>query len=97
MKEKEYKTDEMTLSKCIEQTSNEEKTTLENLKIELEEGVKRLKAQNELNQQLLEQSLQFVNLSLDMLLPEIDAFNYDRPNHEQDITGEKRSIFDSKA
>ena len=37
---KRNKTEEMTLSKCIEQTSNEEKTTLENLKIELEEGVK---------------------------------------------------------
>ena len=90
-------TGEITISKCIEQTSNNEKTTLENQQKALEAEVNKLKKQNELNQQLLEQSLQFVNLSLDMLSPEIDAFNYDHPDQEQEIARNNRSIFDSKA
>ena len=42
------------------------------------EKVAHLKKQNEFNQQLLKQSLSFVQLSLDLLSPEIDTYNYER-------------------
>ncbi|GLB60194.1 flagellar protein FlgN [Cytobacillus sp. NCCP-133] len=85
------------LSDSIMHSSIEEKQTLIDLKNDLTGQVNLLKQQNNLNQQLLEQSLQFVNMSLDMLLPAIDSFNYEPPNHLQDLSEDKRSIFDSKA
>lgn len=90
-------TDSLTITDCIKHVSVEDKKILERIKVELEDQVSTLKQKNDLNQQLLEQSLQFVNLSLDMLLPAIDSFNYERPNQAQDMSEDKRSIFDSKA
>lgn len=89
--------EKLTLTDCIEISSNEEKQILIEKKSDLAELVIRLKQQNSLNQQLLEQSLQFVNISLDMLLPAIDSFNYEHPNQTTAIGEDKRSIFDSKA
>ena len=89
--------DNLTISNCIKHSSIEDKEALERIKLELEDQVSTLKQKNELNQQLLKQSLQFVNISLDMLLPAIDSFNYERPNQAQDMSEDKRSIFDSKA
>ncbi|KAF0825032.1 flagellar protein FlgN [Cytobacillus firmus] len=85
------------LDDCISHSVSHEKEILLNLKNELQEQVDKLKQQNDLNQQLLEQSLQFVNMSLDLLMPSIDSFNYDHPGGAQDLAEEKRSIFDSKA
>jgi hypothetical protein len=64
--------------------------------IGLTEAVTELKTQEALNQQLLEQSMQFVQISLDMLAPSISSLNYGTPNqHEQ--RPQNRSLFDSKA
>lgn len=90
-------TDSLTITDCIKHASVEDKKIFERIKVELEDQVSTLKQKNDLNQQLLEQSLQFINLSLDMLLPAIDSFNYERPNQAQDMSEDKRSIFDSKA
>lgn len=53
-----------------------------------------LKHQERLNAELTKQSLQFINLSLDLLKPELANLNYggeEKPAHSN------RSIFDSKA
>ncbi len=55
----------------------------------------KLKEQNELNQQLLITSLQFVNLSLDLLRPQDRNYNYDKTNQEP--PKKMKSMFDSKA
>lgn len=57
--------------------------------------VETLKHQNDLNQQLTFQSLQFVNLTLDMLKPKPDQINYSR----SEIQGpsKDKTYFDSKA
>lgn len=56
-----------------------------------------LKQQEQLNQQLTQQSLQFVELSMDMLQPSMKNMNYGKPNAKGTDTGSKRSLFDSKA
>lgn len=87
-----------TISAIIEHAESHDKMELQKLKADLEEQVDALKRQNNLNQDLLEQSLQFVNLSLDLLIPDLDTFNYSSNNESnEDISQNKRSLFDSKA
>ncbi|MDQ0156924.1 flagellar protein FlgN [Robertmurraya andreesenii] len=86
------------LSAAIEIANELEKEALLQGKQELENNIKELSIQNQLNQQLLEQSLQFVNISLDLLQPDIDSYNYDRSeNGAQENRQQSRSLFDSKA
>lgn len=87
-----------TISAIIENAESHDKMKLQKVKADLEEQVDVLKRQNNLNQDLLEQSLQFVNLSLDLLIPDLDTFNYSSNNESnEDISQNKRSLFDSKA
>ncbi|HET7626969.1 MAG TPA: flagellar protein FlgN [Bacillales bacterium] len=65
---------------------------------DLTRSVNELKAQNRLNQQLIEQSLQFVNVTADLLQPGNEPVGYGKsrqtgPNQRQN----QRSVFDSKA
>ncbi|PXW93010.1 FlgN protein [Streptohalobacillus salinus] len=55
-----------------------------------------IKQQEDLNQQLLKQSLQFVQLQMDLVKPTIDSFNYGTQKQAHDPE-QKRSVFDSKA
>lgn len=90
--------DQPSLINAIEIATQSEKEALLKGKIDLENQIKELSMQNQLNQQLLEQSLQFINVSLDLLQPDIDSYNYDRAdNGSQDNRQQNRSLFDSKA
>ncbi|WP_409302839.1 flagellar protein FlgN [Peribacillus sp. SCS-155] len=84
-----------TITTVIELSSTSHAEDLDRLKEELIEEAAQLKEQNQLNQQLVYQSLQFINLSLDMLRPQSQTFNYGKP------AGQKRqpsnSMFDSRA
>ncbi|MEC0267587.1 MULTISPECIES: flagellar protein FlgN [Paenibacillus] len=75
----------------------EEKQLLMQAQQKLVETMKTLKAENEINQQLIEQSLSFINYTVDLVLgvPEDDVI-YQRPN--QVPYGAKRpGLFDTKA
>jgi flagellar biosynthesis/type III secretory pathway chaperone len=85
--------DERTLTTCISQTEGTERAILEKLRDDLTAVISELKNINLLNQQLTQQSLQFVNVMLDMLMPQPPEMNYGAPNKA--TTG--RSLFDSKA
>ena len=85
-----------TISECINFANPTEKQKLNQLKSELQTQIQALKDRNELNQQLIKQSLQLINLSLDLLMPEIDTYNYERPGQAYQYN-EGRSIFNSKA
>lgn len=85
-----------TLNELIPHVTNEEKEELVSLQKDLIEQIEILKKKNELNQQLIQDSLRFVNLSLDVLQPELDTGNYGRPNKDDDEPM-GRSLFDSKA
>ncbi|SDC38184.1 FlgN protein [Pelagirhabdus alkalitolerans] len=62
----------------------------------LAEVIVDLKAQENLNQDLLQQSLQFVQMNLDMIAPSIEQMNYGNKQNANDPKA-KRSVFDSKA
>ena len=83
------------VDEVIEVAEPIEADTLQRLKEELLNEIKKLKDQNELNQQLLVTSLQFVNLSLDLLRPQDRNYNYDKTNQEP--PKQMKSMFDSKA
>jgi hypothetical protein len=89
--------DEQTLSKCIELISEPIKSKLLNTQHELVRVVEDLKNENDLNQQLINQSLQFINVSLGMLRPETQTTNYKHPEKKQSNENASRSMFDSKA
>ncbi|MFP7492375.1 flagellar protein FlgN [Terribacillus saccharophilus] len=76
-------------------TDDELAGQLEQELIGLTEAVTELKKQEALNQQLLEQSMQFVQISLDMLAPSIQSLNYGTPNQDQQRP-QNRALFDSK-
>lgn len=84
-----------TIDEVIEVINPTEAVVLGRLKKELLDEVMKLKEQNELNQQLLITSLQFVNLSLDLLRPQDRNYNYDKTNKKP--TKKAISSFDSKA
>ncbi|HHY74193.1 MAG TPA: flagellar protein FlgN [Bacillus bacterium] len=85
-----------TISDCLQYADSSEQQKLTKIKAELQTQINALSDRNKLNQQLLQQSLQFVNLSLDLLTPDIDAYNYGRPGQAEQYE-EGRSIFNSKA
>ncbi|MFE8696495.1 flagellar protein FlgN [Cytobacillus sp. FJAT-53684] len=86
-----------TLRDCLAYMEKEDREKLTNLQTLLTKQVVALKKQNDLNQQLLEQSLAFVQMSLDLLKPDMDTFNYERPDQQRSYEQEGRSIFDSNA
>ena len=89
--------DTPTLQDCLPYVKAQEYQTLTTLQSQLVEKVSLLKKQNDLNQQLLKQSLSFVQLSLDLLTPDIDTYNYERPDSSQPYEQHGRSLFDSNA
>ncbi|MCM3716129.1 flagellar protein FlgN [Alkalihalobacillus oceani] len=91
-------TENATLAEVKEWATTEEREQLDALQQQLVTELHLLKRQNELNQQLIEESLRFVNLSLDLMVPHQEDISYKRPNERDDQpydTG--HSLFDSKA
>lgn len=87
-----------TISTCISEAEGSDKTALEQLFERMSQLVTRLKDVNHLNKQLTIQSLQFITLTLDMLLPKEGNANYGKPQEPSQSRGSSRlSLFDSKA
>ncbi len=84
-----------TISDCIDHANGEEKERLIQLQQDLLKVIIELGDQNDLNQSLIQQSLQFVNVSLSLFQPQPESINYANPN--QKSAKAKTSIFDSKA
>lgn len=85
---------EGTVMEQLPQLSVEEQSRVFELRDELVTVLADLRAANDLNAELLDQSLQFVHLQLDLLAPQ-DAGNY-APEGDQDGPS-SGPIFDSKA
>lgn len=64
------------LTDCLQVIKNTEKNKLSELRTELIELVSQIQKRNELNQQMIYQSLQFVNFSLNLIRPRTENFNY---------------------
>ncbi|WP_342404953.1 flagellar protein FlgN [Brevibacillus sp. FSL K6-2834] len=91
--------DNGTLAELIKlTTSPEEKARLMKARDELTRIISELRKANELNQQLLEQSLSFVNMTLDLVTdsPEDDFF-YGRTARSDGYRNHARTFFNKKA
>ncbi|UOQ48309.1 flagellar protein FlgN [Gracilibacillus caseinilyticus] len=77
-------------------TTGADQEQLQEVTLQLAERLVALRRQEELNKQLTKQSLQFVQLTLDMIQPSIRNINYGQSKQAQAQTS-KRSVFDSKA
>lgn len=88
-------TEEMTITNMLQVITNEiDKKKLEKVTIELTNIITRLKQQEQLNQDLIRQSMQFVHMSLEMINPTINDMNYGEKISNRT---ENRSVFDSQA
>lgn len=87
-----------TVTELAEMASPGERNEMLPLKDRLAEIISNIQKQNELNQLLLEQSLQFVTMTINTLNPQPSAVNYEKPaNMKKSVSAPTRSLFDSKA
>ena len=87
--------EEMNVSALLETLSDEAvQSKLEELAVALIELVTALKRVEDTNKSLLEQSMQFVQFSIDLMSPSLNKLNYGKEKQPQ---REARSTFDSKA
>lgn len=97
-KERLLKFANVTLYDVLKQAESKERDRLANLQEELVKAYEALKKRNNLNQELLEQSLQYVNMSLSMIQPEIEPVTYKKSKSKSNsYTTSSSSLFDSKA
>ncbi|WP_438316038.1 flagellar protein FlgN [Sporosarcina sp. FA9] len=86
-----------TVANLLDAAPEVERQSLEEARDRLLHAIHDLKGQNDLNQKLTYQSLQFVNLSLDMIRPQMESVTYSK----NEVTGTKKSseerTFDSQA
>ncbi len=78
-------------------TSESDKQSLTEARDRLLHAIHDLKWQNDLNQKLTYQSLQIVNLSLDMVRPHTESLNYSKTEINGVKVSEKKTTFDSHA
>ncbi len=95
-KERLTKFANVTLGDVLEQAEEPEKERLLVLQNRLIEMYEALKSRNQLNQELLEQSLQYVNMSLSMVQPQFEPDLYSKHNADE-YPINNMSLFDSKA
>ena len=92
--------DQPTMLELIDAAQNESNLyKLEEVRDRLLDVVQKLKAQNDLNQKLVFQSLQFINVSLNMMRPQVpqDHINYSDKEVLRQNRVAKKSYFDSQA
>ncbi|SFM23816.1 FlgN protein [Gracilibacillus orientalis] len=88
----------VTVSTIIEEyTTGADQQQLEQVTLTLAEQLVELRRQEDLNKQLTQQSLQFVQLSLDMMQPSMKNMTYGNAKHQSKPSAPRRSVFDSKA
>lgn len=85
------------VSDVIEAAPEADKKQLEEARDRLLHTIHDLKWQNDLNQKLTYQSLQFVNLSLDMVRPRPEAVNYSKTEIKGKAQSTEQTSFDSQA
>jgi flagellar biosynthesis/type III secretory pathway chaperone len=81
----------------IAEANPSDKEKLLTIKEDLVEVISEIKARNELNQQLIHQSLQFINFSKSLVIPQEKEINYGPPAGKKTQPGQSPGIFNSKA
>lgn len=85
------------LLEIANQATSADRAQLLQTREELLEVIAELKAHNELNQQLIHQSLQFINFSKSLVVPQQKDFNYGPPAGKKTKPGQSTGMFNSKA
>lgn len=85
-----------TVTDCLTSLTKTEQKKLVSLKEQLLTQLMEIKEQNDLNQQLIQQSLDFIHLNVNLLLPQQKQINYGPKSNEKQPT-ETRRIFQSEA
>ncbi|MBO0992241.1 flagellar protein FlgN [Bacillus sp. SD088] len=89
---------ETTVSEILKELDDADQEKLSELQSTLIDVLGELQNVNSLNQQLLQYSLQFLNMNLDMLAPEQEVPNYTKEQGKANPYSESnRSMFDSQA
>ncbi|MGE6630223.1 flagellar protein FlgN [Bacillus sp. NPDC077027] len=86
-----------TISACIEKAEGTDKEELISLHHKLNDIMMELKRLNELNKQLIHQSLQFISLTFDLVNPNKEHINYGQKGLEGPKPKQHMALFDSKA
>jgi len=86
-----------TVADVITAAKEAESKQLEEARDRLLHAIHDLKWQNDLNQKLTYQSLQFVNLSLDMVRPRSEAVNYSKTEVKGRAQSKEQPTFDTNA
>lgn len=86
-----------TVADVLTAAEETEKKQLEEARDRLLHAIHDLKFQNDLNQKLTYQSLQFVNLSLDMVRPRPESVNYSKTEVKGKAQSNNQTTFDSQA
>lgn len=88
--------DDRTITTLLKLIHNEtDQKQLEEKLTKLTKTIVNLKHQEQLNNQLIQQSLQFIQMSLGMINPTIQNMNYGKGQSDKETRN--RSMFDSKA
>ncbi|MEY8752155.1 flagellar protein FlgN [Alkalicoccobacillus gibsonii] len=87
---------EDTLSYVLEHVNGEERALLTKLTHKLADTLSTIKMVNDQNQQLIQDALQYVHVSLDLLTPSAEDFQYNAKHQELEKSS-SYSTFDSKA
>ena len=90
-------TGEPTVADLLDAAPEAEKQQLAEARDRLLHAIHDLKWQNDLNQKLTYQSLQFVNLSLDMVRPRPESMNYSKTEIEGSQKSKDIPTFDTNA
>ena len=86
-----------TISECMEVLADAQLIQqFEQRKDELIMIVAALTQQNKLNRELAFQSLQFVNMTMEMIMPKKNTMNYSNNKSAANLTRPNRSMFDSR-
>ncbi|KHF39620.1 flagellar protein FlgN [Halalkalibacter okhensis] len=97
LEEKGEVKEDATLTDVKKYGTEAQQQRLDDLQTKLVGYVVSLKEQNELNQSLIEESLRFVNLSLDLMIPHKEDVSYNPRDREDRPMEGNHSLFDSKA
>lgn len=91
------KTEDKTITELLKTIQDKnDKQILEESVAKLIQLIVSIRENEQLNSELLQQSMQFVQLSLEMIQPQAQSISYGNQAERKD-SGQKRSVFDSKA
>jgi flagellar biosynthesis/type III secretory pathway chaperone len=86
-----------TITDCLNVMGQESSERIGKLREELQSIISQIQQRNDLNQQLIYQSLQFVNFSLNLMRPQPENFNYGPDAGKSNPQGQYSGLFNSKA